>query len=216
MISLSELKQHVETAFEKAVKGESKLTDKILKMEGMSGKKTRHLYNNLLNKDGIRYLEIGSWKGSSACSAMYGNRAEVFCIDNWSQFSGPKSEFYRNFNAYRGENSAQFLEQDCFTVDVTQLPKFNIYLYDGDHARVSHYNALIHYYECLDDIFIYIVDDWNWKDVRDGTYESFKQLNVSVLYEKEVKTTDDDTHPPWGSEKQQDWHNGTYIAILQK
>lgn len=216
MSSFSELKYHVEIAFEKADKYTSKITDGILNMDGMSGKKTRHFYNNLLNKDDARYLEIGTWKGSSVCSAMCGNKANVVCIDNWSEFGGPKSEFLNNFNEYKGENNARFIEQDCYTVDISQLSKFNIYMYDGNHTKDSHYKALVHYYDCLDDIFIFIVDDWNWKDVRDGTYTSFKQLHLSVLYEREIKTTNDDTHPPTGSEKQQEWHNGIYVAILQK
>ena len=118
MTSFIELQQHIETAFENADKGESKITDGLLKMEGMSGKKTRHFYNNLLNINDARYLEIGTWKGSSVCSAMYGNKAKVVCIDNWSEFGGPKSEFLTNFNKYKGVNDARFIEQDCFKVDI--------------------------------------------------------------------------------------------------
>lgn len=214
--SFLELKQHVEIAFENAEKDESKITDGILNMEGMSGKKTRHFYNNLLNMDDARYLEIGTWKGSSVCSAMCGNKAKIVCIDNWSEFGGPKSEFLTNFNTYKGENEASFIEQDCYKVNTLQLPRFNIYMYDGNHTQNSHYKALVHYYRCLDNMFVFIVDDWNWKGVRDGTYDSFNKLNLSVLYEKNIRTTDDDSHPPWGSEKQQQWHNGIYVAILKK
>ena len=210
------LEQHIKTAFKKAEMNESKITNEILNIDGMSGIKTRHFYNNLLNKDDARYLEIGTWKGSSVCSAMYKNKAIIVCIDNWSEFGGPKMEFLKNFNAYKGINNARFIEQDCYTVDISQLPKFNIYMYDGNHTKDSHYKALYYYYNCLDDLFVFIVDDWNWKNVRDGTYESFKQLNLTVLYEREIKTTDDDTHPPIGSEKQKQWHNGIYVAILQK
>jgi hypothetical protein len=211
-----ELKQHIELAFENAEKGESKITDGILNMEGMSGIKTRHFYNNLLNKDDARYLEIGTWKGSSVCSAMCGNKAKVVCIDNWSEFGGPKNEFLTNFANYKGDNEAFFIEEDCYKVDVSLLSKFNIYMYDGNHTQDSHYNALVHYYNCLDDIFVFIVDDWNWIYVRDGTYDSFKQLNLSVMYEREIKTTNDNSHPPLGSEKQKQWHNGIYVAILKK
>jgi len=222
MSCFSYLKQHIETAFEKADIYESKITDHILNMEGMSGKKTRHFYNNLLNKDDARYLEIGTWKGSSVCSAMCGNKATIVCIDNWSEFGTPDHsgsviiQFMNNFNTYKGENNAEFIQEDCFDVDVSQLPKFNIYLYDGEHSEDSHYRALIHYYNCLDDMFVFIVDDWNWKQVRDGTYDSFKKLNLQVLYEREIRTSDDDTHPPMGSEKQKEWHNGIYVVILQK
>jgi hypothetical protein len=41
MTSFLELKQHIETAFEKAEKGESKITDWIINMEGMTGKKNK-------------------------------------------------------------------------------------------------------------------------------------------------------------------------------
>jgi len=216
MPSFLELKQHIETAFKNADKGKSKITNGILNMEGMSGKKTRHFYNNLLNMNDARYLEIGTWKGSSVCSAMCGNKAKVICIDNWSESGGPKNEFISNFNMYKGENEASFIEQDCYKVDISQLPTFNIYMYDGNHTKDSHYKALVHYYNCLDDMFVFIVDDWNWKDVRDGTYDSFSKLNLSVLYEKEIKTTDDDSHPPEGCERKKQWHNGIYVAILKK
>ena len=216
MSTFSELKSHVELAFEKAEKEQSKITEDILNMEGMSGRRTRHFYNNLLNKEDARYLEIGTWKGSSVCSAMYGNKADVFCIDNWSEFNGPKDEFLANFNTYKGENNTRFLEQDCFTVDTSQLPKFNIYMYDGNHTQLSHYKALIHYYDCLDDIFIFIVDDWNWRGVREGTYDSFKELKLSVLYEREIRTTTNNTHPVMASKEQTEWHNGIYVAILKK
>lgn len=208
MSKFTELKQHLEIAFEKAEMGKSKLTQLVLSMDGMTGKKTRHFYNNLLNIKDARYLEIGTWKGSSVCSAMYGNTAKVVCIDNWSEFGGPKEEFLINFNICRGENDAKFIEQDCYKVDISQLPMFNIYMYDGNHTEDSHYKALIHYYDCLDDIFVFIVDDWNVKHIRDGTYDSFKQLNLAILYQREIFTPGNCTYDTW-------W-NGIYVAILQK
>jgi hypothetical protein len=220
MTSFLELKQHIETAFEKAEKGESKITDGIINMEGMTGKKTRHFYNNLLNKDDARYLEIGTWKGSSVCSAMCGNKAKVVCIDNWSEFNWsefnyPKNEFLVNFNTYKGENDATFIEQDCFKVDISQLPKFNIYMYDGNHDEHNHFNALKYYYDCLDNMFVFIVDDWNWEKVRTGTYTAFHQLKLTILYEKEIRLTTDNSHTPEPLAKET-WHNGIYVAILQK
>jgi hypothetical protein len=202
-----ELARHIDTAFEKAEKLESKLPPDILAMQGMTGKKTRHFYNNLLDKDDVRYLEIGTWMGSSVCSAMYGNKATVLCIDNWSEFGGPKDEFLKNINTYKGENNVTFVEGDCFQVDVSRLPKFNIYMYDGNHSEESHFNALVHYYDCLDDVFVFVVDDWDWDVVRRATRASIKHLALTVLYEKEVflDGVSADT-----------WWNGMYVAILQK
>ena len=205
----------VETAFQNAENNISKITNDIINMEGMSGIKTRHFYNNLLNTENARYLEIGTWKGSSVCSAMCGNKATVVCIDNWSQFGGPKDEFLVNFEKFKGENDATFIENDCYKVDVSLLPKFNIYMYDGDHTNESHYNALLHYYNCLDDVFIFIVDDRNWEKVRNGTTKSIQKLNLKILYEKEIRLTWDDSHTPQ-PQASQTWHNGIYVAILQK
>ena len=202
----------IDTAFENAEKNISKITNDIISMEGMTGTKTRHFYNNLLNTEDARYLEIGTWKGSSVCSAMCGNKAKVTCIDNWSEFGGPKSEFLVNFEKFKGENDANFIEYDCYKLDVSLLPKFNIYMYDGNHTFESHYNALLHYYNCLDDIFIFIVDDWNWSIVRDGTIKSIEKLNLKVLYEKEIRLTFDNST----TIAKESWHNGIYVAILQK
>jgi len=213
---LSKLRAHVEEAFEKAERGESKITNEIINMEGMSGIKTRHFYNNLLQCEDARYLEIGTWKGSSVCSAMCGNKAKVVCIDNWSQFGGPKSEFLSNFGTYKGENDAKFIESDCYQVDISTLPKFNIYMYDGEHSKENHERALTHFYDCLDDVFVFIVDDWNWRQVREGTYESFLKLQLTVQYSKAIRTTYDDRDVIFGSPEQKAWHNGIYVAILQK
>ena len=207
--------KHVKTAFTNAENKISKITQDIINMEGMTGTLTRHFYNNLLNCSDARYLEIGTWKGSSVCSAMCGNKAKVVCIDNWSEFGGPKNEFLVNFENFKGENEASFIENDCYKVDVSTLPKFNIYMYDGTHDHESHYKALMHYYNCLDDIFIFIVDDWNWQQVRDGTFNSIQKLNLKVLYEKEIRLTWDNSHTN-PIQASQTWHNGIYVAILQK
>jgi hypothetical protein len=200
-------KKLIDTAFQNAENNTSKITDHIITMEGMSGTKTRHFYNNLLNFEDARYLEIGTWKGSSVCSAMYENNAKVVCIDNWSEFNGPKQTFLENFNKYKGNNDAQFIESDSFKVDVSLLPKFNVYLYDGDHSDKCHYNALIHFYNCLDDTFIFIVDDWNWINVRTHTYKSIDDLKLKILFQKEIILP---------SVNKETWWNGIFVAILQK
>ena len=61
-------------------------------------------------------------------------------------------------------------------------PKFNIYLYDGDHKEICHYKALTHYIDCMDRKFIYIIDDWNWKFVRDGTQKAIEDLKLKTLF----------------------------------
>lgn len=208
-------KSIVELSFQNAENNISKITNDIINMEGMSGTKTRHFYNNLLNNKDARYLEIGTWKGSSVCSAMCNNKATILCIDNWSEFGGPKNEFLINFEKFKGENNATFIENDCYKIDVSTFPKFNIYMYDGNHTKDSHYKALLHYYNCLDDVFIFIVDDWNWIDVREGTMNSIRMLKLKVLYQKEIRLTSDNSHTSQPQAKDT-WWNGIYVAILEK
>jgi hypothetical protein len=207
--------EHIVKSFDDAENNLSKITEEILAMDGMTGKKTRHFYNNIVNMADARYLEIGTWKGSSVCSAMCNNNATILCIDNWSEFGGPKDEFLANYNKFKGSNNARFIEDDCFKIDTAELGKYNIYMYDGNHTSDSHYKALEHYINCLDDIFIYIVDDWNAREVREGTLSAINKLNLSVLYEKELRLTHDNSHTPFQLAGET-WWNGIYIAVIKK
>jgi hypothetical protein len=208
--------KHITKSFENAENNTSKVSPDILAIDGMTGVKTRHFYNNLLNYPDARYLEIGTWKGSSVCAAMFDNSANITCIDNWSEFGGPKTEFLDNFNKFKGTNNAHFIEANCFTLDITQLPfKYNIYMYDGNHSSDSHYRALAHYYNVLDNTFIFIVDDWNDKNIRNATCQAIKDLNLIILYEKEIRLTNDDTHTPVDIARVS-WWNGIYVVLLEK
>jgi hypothetical protein len=198
--------------FENAENGVSKIDDGIEQIDGMTGIKTRHLYNNLLTLEDARYLEIGTFKGSSVCAAMCGNSATVVCIDDWSQFNGPKDDFMRNFNRYKGANDATFIEQECFSVDTSRLIKFNIYLYDGDHRYEDQYKALGYYLDCMEDEFIFVVDDWNWENVRRGTNDAIRDLNLKVLWSREVRLPDENS----STQDREGWWNGISVFLLKK
>ena len=205
---MSKLVNHVLSCLEKTDNLESNLTEEVLNMEGMSGKKTRHFYNNLCSLEKARYLEIGSWKGSSTCSALCNNKLTCLCIDNWSEFGGPKEEFLENFNKFKGTNDAQFLERNCWNIETSSIGRFNIYMYDGDHSEQSQYDALVRYYQALDDEFIFLVDDWNFNDVKVGTFRAMVDLKLNILFEKQINTESDDP--------KNDWHNGIGIFVLEK
>jgi hypothetical protein len=204
----------VETSLEKAYNNESNIDVYNIVMEGMSGLKTRHFYNNLGSHEGARYLEIGTWVGSSICSFMKGNKSKCVCIDNWSEFGGPKDIFMTHFNEHKGDNDATFIESNCWDVDPKTLGKFNIYMYDGAHDKESHHRALSHFMEALDEEFIYIVDDWNVEHIRQGTEDALISNNLEVIYKKEIFT---DRNP--GIQKGKllnDWHNGIVVYVLRK
>ena len=78
---------NLKLALFKSLAMDTKISDEIKFMSGMSGRKYRYLINNLVSLiSNPRYLEIGSWAGSTVCSALYGNQAKAVCIDNWLKF----------------------------------------------------------------------------------------------------------------------------------
>ena len=72
-------------AFEQACGEATRLTEAVEVMEGMSGRRYRRFINFLVAAvPQPRYLEVGSWMGSTLCAAIHGNRLRAFAIDNWS------------------------------------------------------------------------------------------------------------------------------------
>ena len=217
---------HIEKCLKNTEDNASKLTEDLFNIEGMTGRKTKHFYNNLLELEDARYLEIGCYKGSSTCASMYKNSANIVCIDNWHDFilneqhnrvnkDIPINEFLTNINKYKGNNIVSFYNVDCFKMDLQKLNKFNIYLYDGGHTYQEQYNALKYYINTMDDVFIYVVDDWNDEPVRSGTFDAIRDLKLTNVWNKEIRLTYNNKHtPPEIAHKT--WWNGCYICVLKK
>ena len=209
---------HVDKSYQDAEAQKSKLSRSALALDGMSGAFTRHFYNNLCSMPDARYLEIGTWKGSSFAAAMEGNAMTCVCIDNWSEFGGPKREFEDIFKWFKGRNNAVFYEANCWSPELIEslVPhKFNIYMYDGNHSEQSHYDALIKYMPCLDDTFVFVVDDWNDPNVRKGTWRAIRDARVEILWKQETRLTWDDSHTPMNIARAT-WWNGIAIFVLRK
>lgn len=208
---------HVEECFAKADRNESKITQDIIDMEGMTGTKTRHFYNNLVSMPSAKYLEIGVWKGSSSCAAMYGNNSYCVFIDNWAAFGGPKEEFLQNFEKFKGDNIARFIEADCFKMqEINFDTKFNIYLFDSDHSERSQYLGVDMYLPVLEDVFVLVVDDWNWSEVRTGTLNAIADNGLQILWEKAIKLTNDNTFTNDQQIAKDTWWNGIAVFIIKK
>jgi len=218
----SEYILNLQTSLEKAKKSESKLSDWILSMRGMSGQKYRHLINNLIETvDDARYLEVGCWTGSTSCSALYKNSVKSYCIDNWIEFGGPRNVFIDNMEKCVEESDdlieIEFEENDFREVKYDQIGKYNIYFFDGPHEENDQYDGIVDTQSALDDEFIFICDDWNWEKVRKGTERAFKDLNLNILYSLDIRTTSDNTHPVENnSMEKSDWHNGYFISVCKK
>ena len=204
---------HVKTARNKANNNESKLTPSILQLQGMSGVKTRHFYNNICSHPAAKYLEVGSWKGSTLISALYNNQhCPAVAIDNWSQFNGPCLEFHANCKTYIPESWLFVIENDCFNVSLSNR-KFNIFLFDGAHDYDSQKKAITYFYKNLELPCVVIIDDWNWQSVRSGTYDGLHEVGANIVYEDHVRLTQDDSHTNTDLARDSYW-NGMGVFVI--
>jgi glycosyltransferase involved in cell wall biosynthesis len=211
--TFDEIKNHVEKSIKNAENLHSNLCNDILNLDGMSGYMTRHFYNNICSLPNCNYLEIGVWHGSSSVSALYKNKInECVFIDNWSLFQGNKDIFYENVEKFNSENSKiNVIEGDCFSVDLKNLPEFDIYLYDGGHEYENQYKAIEYFLPKLKNNCIVLIDDWNWDEVKNGTLQAFTDLNVNIKYNYQIRTPQ--PHNEFGKTN---WWNGIGIFIIER
>ena len=193
----------------------------VLGMDGMSGRKYRLFINALMQLHGAdaRYLEVGSWKGSTLAAAIEGNKGHACCIDNWSEYGGPRDVFFANIAATRTECTLEVIEADFREVRYRSIKggPFNIFLFDGPHNEQDQYDGIRRAQHALADTFTLIVDDWNWLGVRTGTLRALIDAGLSVEHAIEIRTTRDNTDPPKHRTRgASDWHNGYFIAQIRK
>jgi hypothetical protein len=207
---------HLQDIVGKTLTMNTKLPQSILDLEGMSSHKIRILLNNLCENIEGTYLEIGSWAGSTACSALFGNKVTSTCIDNWSEFGGPKDAFLQNIEDVKSSDiNFTFIEQDFRKVDYNKIGKFNVYMFDGPHSEQDQYDGVAIAQPALDDTYILIVDDYNGHNVRAGTERAIKDLNLNVIASIDIMTRSNNGHPII-SHQHSDWHNGYFIALVSK
>ena len=68
--SIEKLVEHVRSSILNARSGLSKLLayPEVLELDGMSDDSVRHFLNNINSATGTRYIEVGSWRGSTFAS----------------------------------------------------------------------------------------------------------------------------------------------------
>ena len=142
---------------------------------------------------------------------MFGNKLSLTCIDNWSQFKGPKSDFLKNIKmCENSESEFKFIESDFRSVDYQSIGKFDIYLFDGPHHKKDHYDGIELVLPALDETFTLIVDDWNRKQVRYGANRALNDLGINTHCSITIKTNGNPGNTA------SDWHNGYFLALCSK
>eukprot|EP00614_Pseudopedinella_elastica_P002870 CAMPEP_0172606108 /NCGR_PEP_ID=MMETSP1068-20121228/26292_1 /TAXON_ID=35684 /ORGANISM="Pseudopedinella elastica, Strain CCMP716" /LENGTH=372 /DNA_ID=CAMNT_0013408711 /DNA_START=148 /DNA_END=1266 /DNA_ORIENTATION=- len=233
------LVEHLRLSIVNARWGVSRLLSKpqVLTIEGMSDDRVRHLLNNICMAHGTRFIEVGSWRGSTMASALAGNEAAVdlaVAVDSWEDSRADSMLFgsgvvsmqafvenvnsaaqstdgrslvnvvWKDFRALTGADWAK-VETDKGIAEA----RFNVYLFDGPHEREDHFDALALMLPRLTRTFVYLVDDWNYEPVQQGTFEAYAALGLRVVYDEVAGggRLNGVAGP---------WHNGFYVAVLEK
>ena len=93
----------------------------------------------------------------------------------WSQFGGPSEHFLRHLSMFKGAGEKRFSEKDFRDVNYANLGScfggFNLYLFDGPHSFDDQYDGVVIAQPALQQVYVQIVDDWNWAHVRESHLE---------------------------------------------
>lgn len=200
----------IEKAISDALLNKSKLDNATFEIGGFTSPAIRHLMNNLgaISKN---YFEIGTHMGSLTLATLYNNKhlSSTVC-DNWTEFENggkSKEEFYNNIERYYESGNITLptvLEQDCFEIPdwVKKALNIDLYLYDGGHGYEEQYKGVKDFVEAMQDTFVLVVDDFNWSQVEQGTYQAIKDSGVKTEFH-------------WWLDGPE-WHNGIGLFLLNK
>lgn len=218
--------QLIKEAIEKADRFESKLSQEAIEVPFLGSLKIRALLNNL-GEIGTHFLEIGSHKGGSFCSTIYGNDnlKGITAIDSWASdyLNEDKAykEFHNNVPICRPKNAVlNVIMADCFKLDLNLIldgmvskDTIDLYSYDAGHTYEDQKQALLYYKDILADEFIYCCDDWQYGQVKEGTLAGIKEGGYQVLFEQELLNPE-----PYSEDQHLNdhWWRGYYVALLKK
>lgn len=201
------LTDSLKEAYERSLRSESRLSEEVLAVPGMSGLKVKHLLNNL----GARcacYLEIGSLHGASLTAACFNNSIHAFAVENFSEANGTEEQLRATVRRFAPNTT--LLLRDAFEPETAGLVperSIDLFFYDGQHSESSHECVLPQYITRMRDKFIFICDDWNWAHVRTSTLRSAERCSLIATCCIEVTTAHPDPSGYW---------NGLGLFVFEK
>jgi FkbH-like protein len=207
------------SAFDMAMEERSALLPPLFQVRGFSGRKFRMFLQNLF---GIvpdpRYLEVGVFCGGSFIPAIYKNTMSATALDNWS-WDGSNLDLFKSYlKQFGGEAKVNIIESDFRAVDYAGIGRFNVMFYDGSHTEADQFDGVRLPAAAMEDTYIVIVDDWNWDQVRRGTFRGLRAAGCRVDYSIEVRIKLDvpGDNLPSVRGPISEWHNGMFAAVVTK
>lgn len=192
----------------------------LVDVEGMSTPRVCNLLNDMVAgmSDDHYYLEIGTWRGLTLCSAIYENEGKkaVACdkFRLWGKWTGwgfqAKRALLSNVDRYKTKGAQvtfhHMTSDDLFRKSL--IPQgVEVYFYDGDHSYEGTLQGVIEAAPYLTDVSYLLMDDWNDDVIKKATFDGFKKASLEVLWSRELE----------GQNRTQDgWWNGLGVFMLKK
>lgn len=184
---------------------------------GLTSERMQKLIRDL-SWTSTKYLEVGSFLGSTAVAALSGcSLKEAHFIDHWKENIQPESglelpktnkeTFIENIRKYKLDTICKVYDSDMYSVNLEKIKGIDFFFYDGPHDHANTRDALLYYKECLADTAILLFDDANWEGVVSGAKEGIQKTGLKVLYEKIWMNS---------VESKDEWWNGFYLVVVKK
>lgn len=205
---------HIANAIEAAKRGISGLPASVLAIKGFSTPKIRQLIFNLLaSEKPVNYLEVGAYIGGTACAAISQENVTAMIFEDGSQPFGAENVLGQlNANlisAKMGAHSGYTLVPDDFFQYESLRGNIDVFFYDGEHSMEKQQGALLGVVNHLADYSIFLVDDYDWPDVREGTERGLEQISEQFEVVGRWELSDKRPDGP-------NWHNGFAVFLLHR
>lgn len=214
MMTAYELTKHTDDCIKRALKGEAYCEPSVYDIKGFATPTQRRLISLLCH--GIEsYLEVGLYFGATFCAAVSNNPLmKVTGFEDWSQPFGEndvENKFHESAHLHVNPQCCQIVFDDFFNPIKPELDfaPFDFFYYDGSHTRDAQMRALPFAFEWMAKHFLFMVDDFDWKDVSIGTMAGFQMLGTKVAIEKSWLLSDRRPDGPT-------WHNGVSLFACSK
>ncbi len=220
-MNFSEIKKAITTA------NETGLDCPLDEVTGFSGKKlvgTLQRLSKGLNVQNECYLEIGVFQGMTLLSVAKANEnLACFGIDNFSQFdpNGTNKRIIKKraeINSITNFNLIESDFEDAFDKleDNLKGRKIGVYFVDGPHDYRSQLICLEFIKPYLSDNAIIVIDDANYRHVRQANSDFIKANPEYTLFYEHYTSH----HPHYAdksnTEFKEEWWNGVNIIVQDK
>ncbi len=196
-------------------------------LTGFSGKQLVGALQHLAKGLDIQnecYLEIGVFQGMTLLSVAKANeKLSCFGIDNFSQFDleGTNKEMIKNSAKVNSVTNFELIEsdfEDAFDNLEEKLlgKKVGLYFVDGPHDYRSQLVCLEFMKPYFSDNAILVVDDTNYRDVRQANHDFIKGNPEYTLFYEHYSNHHPHHADKTNTEFKEGWWNGVNIIVRDK